>query len=93
MKFTHSKAARLTQLNREIVERVKEVQTLIRPGDDRCCLYLSNLVSPDDNANIVAASVGEAGIIAGLLVMQSKRNPHILNAVPQARELLTRLSE
>jgi len=87
MSHATSKAARLAQLDREIVKRVQEIQTLIRPGDEEACLYTSNLRTEGDRNDIISAAVGNHAILAGLLAMRGE-NDLLLAFLPTARELI-----
>ena len=86
--YTTNKATRLAQLDKEILDRLKEVQTLIKPGDDRSLYYLSNLRTGNNANDVVAVAVGNPAIIAAFLVMHSESNPHILDALPIAKEVI-----
>ena len=88
MNYTAPKANRLAQLDKEIIERVKEIQQLIKPGEDSACYYLSNLRTAGDANDTVMASVGHPAIIAGLLVLHSEGSPAILDALPLARQAM-----
>ena len=88
MNYTAPKASRLAQLDKEIIDRVKEIQQLIRSGEASACYYLSNLRTAGDANDLVMAAVGNPAIIAGLLVMHSEDNPAILDALPIARQAL-----
>ena len=81
-------ATRLAQLDKQIIDRVKEIQQLIKPGENRACYYLSNLRNAGNDNEMVAIAVGHSGILAGLLLMHGESSPDILDALPIARQAL-----
>lgn len=86
--YPHNRAARLARLDREIMARVKEVSTLLRAGDELSLLYCSNLRTAGNPYDIVAAAIGDAGVIAGFLAMQEQTQPEILANLPLARQVI-----